>query len=162
MDPAPETPGPSTAATRDGLVLEWRRLGRAATVVALLTSPATFGLFAVVWDLPIWLSLILTIGFIAVFRGLVDVVCHKFIPRPSLYDADPQTAAEDVVYRRRRWYWRTKFRRFAWLVAIILVVHIVVNLLMRLFGTSVPLFETFPSSWTSSRAPVPSSSSRSR
>ena len=37
------------------------------------------------------------------FRGLVDVLAHRFIPRASLYGADARAAAsEDVVARRRR------------------------------------------------------------
>jgi len=136
--------GPPTAGQRAGLAAEWRRLGRAATFVALLTSPATFLLLHVVNDLPIWLSLALTIAFIAVFRGLVDVVCHKLIPRPSLYGADERAAAEDVVFRRRRWYWRTRFRRLSWLAVLLLFVHIVVNVIMRVFGVQVGLFDTFP------------------
>jgi ATP-dependent Zn protease len=144
MAQTPERFGPPTAEDGSALATEWRRLGRAATFVAILTSPATFGLFYVVNEWPLWLSVVLTVGFIAAFRGFIDVVCHKFIPRPSLYNADEQTAAEDVVFRRRRWYWRTRFRRLAWLLAIALVVHIVVNLLMRVFGLSVGLFQTFP------------------
>jgi cell division protease FtsH len=135
--------GPPTQQDRDALALEWRRLGRAATFVALLTSPATFALFYIVNDWPLWLSVLLTIAFIAAFRGAIDVLCHKFIPRPSMYGADPEIAAEDVVFRRRRWYWRTKFRRIAWLVAIIGLVTLVVNLIMRAFGVDAGFFNTW-------------------
>jgi ATP-dependent Zn protease len=105
-----ESLGPPTAADRDALAREWKRLGRAATVVAALTSPAAFVLLYVVNDLPLWAALLLT-GFIVVaFRGAVDIICHRMIPRPSMYDASAEQAAEDVLFRRRRWYWKTKFR----------------------------------------------------
>jgi ATP-dependent Zn protease len=102
--------GPPTQQDRDALAREWRRLGRAATLVATLTSPATFVVLYVVNDLPLWLSLVLTFLIICGFRGAVDIVCHRLIPRPSMYNATPEQAAEDVLFRRRRWYWRTKFR----------------------------------------------------
>jgi len=128
---------------RDTLALEWRRLGRAATVVATITSPATFLLFYVVNDWPLWLSFLLTLLWIAVFRGLVDVVCHRFIPRPSMYNATPEEAADDVLFRRRRWYWRTKFKRITWFVVILGLVTLVVNLIMRAFGVQAPYFGTW-------------------
>jgi cell division protease FtsH len=105
-----ERVGPPTAADRDALAREWRKLGRAATCVAALTSPATFVLLYVVNDLPLWLSIALTLFLVVAFRGAVDLICHRLIPRPSMYDATPELAAEDVLFRRRRWYWRTKFR----------------------------------------------------
>src|SRR5215210_5870847 len=131
-----ETLGPPTQEDRDALAQEWRRLGRAATIVATLTSPATFILFYSVNGWPLWLSLLLTIGFVAAFRGFVDVVCHRLIPRPSMYNATPELAAEDVIYRRRRWYWRTKYKRLAWLAVIVGFATLVVNLIMRAFGLS--------------------------
>ncbi|HEY6760478.1 MAG TPA: AAA family ATPase [Baekduia sp.] len=116
-----ERPGPPTAADRDALAAEWRRLGRAATVVAALTSPAAFVLLYVVNGVSLWLSLFLTAFLVLAFRGAVDIVCHRLIPRPSMYDATPEQAAEDVLFRRRRWYWRTKFKHLA-IYAIILLV----------------------------------------
>src|SRR3954470_2581061 len=108
-----ERVGPPTAADRDALAREWRRLGRAATAVAAFTSPAAFVLLYVVNDVPLWLSLFLTAFLVLAFRGAVDIICHRLIPRPSMYDATPELAAEDVLFRRRRWYWRTKFRHLA-------------------------------------------------
>ncbi|HWH92736.1 MAG TPA: AAA family ATPase [Baekduia sp.] len=105
-----ETLGPPTQADRDALAREWRRLGRAATCVAALTSPAAFVVLYVVNDLPLWLSILLTLFLVVAFRGAVDIICHRLIPRPSMYEASPELAAEDVIFRRRRWYWRTKFR----------------------------------------------------
>jgi ATP-dependent Zn protease len=135
--------GPPTQDDRNALASEWRRLGRAATIVATLTSPATFVLFYSVNGWPLWLSLLLTIGFVSAFRGFVDVVCHRLIPRPSMYNATPEQAEDDVIYRRRRWYWRTKFKRLSWFVVIFGAVTLVVNLIERAFGLDASFFNTW-------------------
>src|SRR3712207_9140195 len=63
------------------LAREWRRLGRAATFVAVLTSPVLFVALhqQLEWSVPE--ALLGTIGGIAVFRGLVAVLAHP--PRPA-------------------------------------------------------------------------------
>ena len=44
---------------------------------------------------------------VVVFRGLVDLVFHRMIPWPSLFGLEsPQLREEDVVARRRVWFWR--------------------------------------------------------
>jgi ATP-dependent Zn protease len=135
-------------APRDGdrtaLAAEWRKLGRAATVVAVLTSPALFSTLYVVNGWRLGWALLATVAGVVAFRGLIDVIAYRFIPRPSLYGADEQLKAEDVVFRRRRWYWRTRFRRLAWLAAFLLAVLTGLNLALRLFGQEVGLFETLP------------------
>ena len=67
------------------LASQWRKLTRAATVVALLTAPAV-----VVWLNQTqgwsWIWSILAALFLVVcFRGLVDLLFHRLIPRPSLF-----------------------------------------------------------------------------
>ena len=103
------------------LAAEWRRLGRAATFVALLTAPA---FFLVLYDsnrLGLVASLIITIAAVIIFRGLVEVIVRKLIPSPSLYGADQGLMEQDLVARRRYWFWRTKFRRLPmWILAIVL------------------------------------------
>src|SRR3712207_546555 len=101
------------------LAREWRKLGRSATVVALLTSPAVFLWFAAVQGWHPLLAFVVTLLAIALFRGFVDVLAHRFIPRPSLYGADEKARAHDAVDRRRVWYWRAKFRRWFWLILIV-------------------------------------------
>jgi ATP-dependent Zn protease len=123
---------------------QWRRLGRAATIVAILTSPALFSTLYVVDGWPLIWSLLVTAAAIIAFRGLIDVVSYRFIPRPSLYGADERLKAEDVVFRRRRWYWRTRFRRMAWFAALALAVLVGLNVILKVFGTDVGLFETLP------------------
>jgi len=133
--------GPTSRADSDALALAWRRLGRAATAVAVLTSPALFLTLTVVNDWPAWIALLVTLFAIAAFRGLVDIVCHRLIERPSLYNADARTKAEDVVFRRRRWYWRSRFRRFFVYALLALAALIAGQLLVRiLLGTSAPFF----------------------
>ncbi|MFN8133489.1 MAG: AAA family ATPase [Solirubrobacteraceae bacterium] len=110
------------------LAHEWRRLGRAATAVALLTSPAFF-----LWcyDRNGWniaVSLLVTAVAVVAFRGLVDVIAHKLIPSPSLYGSESELAEQDIVDRRRVWYWRKKWRLALWIVVPIGTVLLVMNL----------------------------------
>jgi ATP-dependent Zn protease len=100
---------------------QWRRLTRAATLVALLTAPAV-----VVWlnqtEGWSWLWSILAALFLVVcFRGLVDLVFHRLIPRPSLFGLEsPQLREEDVVARRRVWFWRFWVKAAIWITVIVL------------------------------------------
>src|SRR5438105_2043296 len=101
------------------LAHEWRRLTRAATIVALFTAPA---FFLILYDQDHWslaASLIVTALAVVVFRGLVEVIARKLIPWPSLYGAEESLKKDDLTARRRHWYWRTKFRRVPYLVAFI-------------------------------------------
>jgi hypothetical protein len=104
------------------LAREWRKLGRAATIVALLTSPAVFVLLYERYDWPAPWAVLGALGVVVLFRALVDVVAHRLIPAPALYGADAKLKGEDVVSRRRLWYWRRKFRRTFWLALVVLVV----------------------------------------
>ncbi len=107
----------------ESLAGEWRRLSRAATLVAVLTSPILFVLLRVNLGWNILAALAGTIAGIAIFRGAIDVVAHRFIPMPTLYGADAELKAEDVVSRRRLWYWRKKFRN-VWRLVVLGVVLI--------------------------------------
>src|SRR3954454_25308167 len=104
------------------LAREWRMLGRAATVVALLTSPALFVLLHTSYDWPVLWALVGTFAGIVIFRGGVDVLAHKLIPAPALYGAEDELKEQDVVSRRRVWYWRHKFKVWFWLGLLLLVV----------------------------------------
>ena len=112
---------PSGEATKE-LTLQWRRLIRTATAVAVLTSPVIFVFFheevGVRWG---W-SLFWTFVAVIAFRGLMDIIVRRFIPWPSLFGTDEQQSREeDVVNRRRAWYWSKWFRRVGWIVGIITV-----------------------------------------
>jgi cell division protease FtsH len=110
------------------LAREWKVLGRAATLVAVLTSPALYLLFHNGYDWSVGWSLIATFAGIVIFRGLVDVLSHKLIPSPSIYGAEAELKAQDVVARRRTWYWRHKFKVWFWIGAILLTILIIVAL----------------------------------
>ena len=74
------------------LAREWRRLGRAATAVALLTSPALFVLFCTArygWPLASGRSSARSPGSSS-SAALVDVIAHRLIPSPSLYGAEAE------------------------------------------------------------------------
>ncbi len=90
---------------------EWRRLDRIATAVAIVISPVFFALLYGTAELPLGVSIALAVLAVAAFRGLVDVIAHIFIPSPSLYGAEKELQSDDVVQRRRLWYWRKKYRR---------------------------------------------------
>jgi ATP-dependent Zn protease len=100
------------------LAREWRRLGRAATAVAVLTSPLMYWALREQLDLSVGLSIVLAFLAVGAFRGLVDVLAHWLIPSPSLYGAEAELAEQDVVSRRRLWYWRRKYRRLLTLAVV--------------------------------------------
>jgi cell division protease FtsH len=86
---------------------QWRALRRAATAVAVISSPALFVWLYKMQELSVGWSLLLTILAIAAFRGLLDLIFHRFIEWPSLFGVDnAQLREEDVVARRRVWFWR--------------------------------------------------------
>src|SRR5919107_2114156 len=111
------------------LAAEWRRLTRAATVVALLTAPATLFFLTLQHDWPLHWALLVTFLTVIAFRGLVDVIAHKLIPRASLYGAEKPLLEEDVVARRRVWYWRTKWRRWTFILGSLFALLVVINLI---------------------------------
>ncbi|HEU4941984.1 MAG TPA: AAA family ATPase [Gaiellaceae bacterium] len=132
---------PSGEATKE-LTLQWRRLIRTATAVAFLTSPVVFVFFreevGVAWGWALFWTFLAVIA----FRGLMDIVIRRFIPWPSLFGTDePSVREEDVVNRRRAWYWGKWFRRLAWVGGIITV--------LWLFRLAVPGGDTswFPWDW---------------
>ena len=115
---------------------QWRRLTRAATVVALLTSPALFIWFKQYngWS-TLW-SLLATLGVVIVFRGFADLLFRRLIPWPSLFGADSQRLREeDVMGRRRAWYWRKKARLAFILLFVITIAWLLRNGHLRNIGT---------------------------
>src|SRR5436305_270860 len=100
---------------RNALATQWRQLTRAATFVAVLTSPAFFVILYRRNGWGILAALMVTGIAVIAFRGLIDVLARKVIPSPTLYGASQRIAAEDVIAKRRVWYWRTKYRRLTYL-----------------------------------------------
>src|SRR2546421_495869 len=111
------------------LAHEWRRLTRAATLVALLTAPAFFLVLFESNHLSVVAALIVTIVAVIAFRGLVEVIVRKLIPWPSLYGAEESLKEDDLVARRRYWYWRTKLRRIPVLILFLLLLLVLCQLL---------------------------------
>ena len=113
---SPPSLKPRMSQEATALAYEWRKLTRAATVVAVLTSPAWFLVFwkANDWDW-YWALLATFVGVIA-FRGAVDVVAHKLIPAPTLYGAERSCSRRTSSRAGGVWYWRTRFRRLFWLL----------------------------------------------
>ena len=120
-------PNLAAAETHAALGNQWRALRRTATLVAALASPAVY----------LWLhdhagistgwAIAATIGAVIAARGAMDLVFRRFIPWPSLFGAqDSRLAEEDVLNRRRAWFWRSFFR---WgvvvggIVAVLVIVH---------------------------------------
>src|SRR3954447_26607269 len=130
---------------RNALAGQWRQLTRYATLVALLTSPA---FFVILYQRNGWsmLAAIVVTGMAVIaFRGLVDVLARKIIPSPSLYGADKKMADEDVIAKRRLWYWRTKYRRLSYLIVIGSAVVLGIFLVQYLSGNEVSLSNAFHS-----------------
>src|SRR3954447_6682587 len=116
---------PAFSEKNELLAGEWRKLSRAATFVAVLTGPAFFAVLVSRdgWS-PGW-ALIVTILAVAAFRGLIDIIAHKLIPRASLYTADREALLDDATARRRVWYWRGKYRIAIWLGAILGAIYLI-------------------------------------
>jgi ATP-dependent Zn protease len=116
------------------LAREWKRLGRAATAVAVLTSPVLFMLLYRGLEWGLLGSLLGAIAGVAIFRGLIDVIAHRFIPAPNLYGAEAELKEEDVISRRRVWYWRKKFRN-VWRLVVTAAVLIGIAMIYNSFAT---------------------------
>jgi cell division protease FtsH len=93
------------------LATQLRKLTRIATVIAVLTSPATYFWFRHEVGFGVGKSILVTVVSVIAFRGLVDLVVRKVIPWPSLFGTeDARLREEDIVNRRRSWTWRFYFR----------------------------------------------------
>jgi cell division protease FtsH len=125
------------------LAHEWRRLTRAATGVALLTAPAFFLVLYDTNHLGLVASILITALAVLIFRGLVEVVVRKLIPWPSLFGAGEGMREDDLVARRRYWYWRSKFRRLPILIVAILVLLGLCQVLFAFAGVSAGFLHPF-------------------
>ena len=60
---------------------------------------------------------------VVVFRGFADLLFRKLIPAPSLFGIESrELREEDVVSRRRAWFWRFWFKIFVLFFVVITVV----------------------------------------
>ena len=77
------------------------------------------------------------------FRGLVEVIVRRLIPTPALYGADESLKGDDIVARRRYWFWRTKFRRLPVYIAIALALRAMCQAFFAFAGVSAPFLHPF-------------------
>jgi cell division protease FtsH len=128
------------------LSAQWRSLRRVATGVAVLSSPAVFVYLHKQQGWAVGWSLVATLLAIAAFRGVLDLIFHRFIRWPSLFGIDTaQLREEDVVARRRVWFWRFWAKVAYALFALILAIYVV--RLLR-YGTDGASFVgTFGDAW---------------
>ena len=112
--PAP-TPTPSPVPSPTSLLTEshaslnreLRRLTRAATFMALMTSPAVFFWFHHHNNWGVGEVAARDLALVVVFRGIVDIIVRRVIPWPSLFGTeDARLREEDIANRRRAWTWR--------------------------------------------------------
>ncbi|MEP6910954.1 MAG: AAA family ATPase [Actinomycetota bacterium] len=114
------------ASASSELGAEWRRLTRAATIIAVFTSPAPFLWFHVAHGWSIGWSLVATFFTVIAFRGLVDLLTRRLLPWPSLYGtADADLKEEDVVSRRRASFWRFWLKVVVFIGAVLTMVWLI-------------------------------------
>src|SRR5262249_10172794 len=107
------------------LAASWRKLTRAATIVALLTAPALFAYFLKQNDWPVWKALLVTFVVRTPFPGFADPLSRRLIRWPSLFGLESEAhREEDVLGRRRAWFWHFWLRLILIAVFVITVVWI--------------------------------------
>jgi ATP-dependent Zn protease len=146
--PAP-APASTQLITESHAVLsnELRRLTRAASAVALLTSPVLFYWFYHHEGWTFWKSLFITALTVVVFRGLVDILVRRVIPWPSLFGTeDARLREEDITNRRRAWTWRFWLKLAILVGGLITVVFVIKLLFVAPAGSTV--------TWTGTAASI--------
>ncbi|HEX4733561.1 MAG TPA: AAA family ATPase [Thermoleophilaceae bacterium] len=153
---APAGPRARREEQRNALATQWRHLTRYATFVALLTAPA---FFVILYQRNGWsmlAAIVVSAAAVIAFRGLIDVIARKVIPSPSLYGADQRMAEEDVIAKRRLWYWRTKYRRLSYFLFFASLVIGVMFMVQTLSGDPISLSQAFKDlgGWIAALAPM--------
>src|ERR1700757_3679303 len=100
----------SRSQARGQLASEWRVLGIAAGIVAVITAPAAFAVLHVHDRLSVLGSLALTVLGVILTRAIVELVLRRLIPTPTVEGNDPESLAEDALVRRRLWFWSRRVR----------------------------------------------------
>ncbi len=136
--------GPADPEQQRALSLAWQRMGNFATGAMLITSP---GLVVALHRANDWswlICIVVTLAAIAAFRGIIDIVCARFITRPSLYGANEEMKAEDILFRRRRWYWLRRFKRlFIYAVLIATGLFFLMLFTRHFLGVDTGFFNSF-------------------
>ena len=127
---------------------ELRRLTRAATFVAIMTSPAAFYWFHHHDGWSLGKSVLVTFVLVVAFRGLVDVLVRRVIPWPSLFGTDDvRMREEDVTNRRRAWTWRW-FTRLCLIVGFAITAVWAIQLYAAHPGSHITWLGTSTALWT--------------
>jgi cell division protease FtsH len=109
-----------------------RRLTRAATLVAALTSPSVFVTLHRHYHWSVVVSLVATVLSVIAFRGLVDVVMRKLIRWPNMFGAEDNLLQEEITARRRVWFWARKYHRLVMTAASLGVVFLALTTIVFL------------------------------
>ena len=126
MANADTAPTSTSASGSSELSRSWKRLGRIATLVAILTSPVAFTFFHYQSHWSAGWSVVATVVAVIAFRGLIDLITRRFIPWPSLFgSASPELRADDLLNRRRSWFWARRYRLIIFVLVIITLVYLV-------------------------------------
>ena len=138
-------PGLLSGAAQSELGDQWRRLIRSATLIAVLTSPAAFIWFHEAQGWSVGWSIVGAFFVVIAFRGAVDLVVRRLIPWPSLYAVeDTQLKEDDVVNRRRVWFWWFWFRvirAFAVVVTLFFLIKVLKGDDATWWGTATSLLD---------------------
>ena len=90
-----------------------------------MTAPALVVWFTQQSGWGFWKALIASLAIVIVFRGMADLLFRRIIPWPSLFGVDSEELREeDIVGRRRAWFWRFWLRLFVGFAAIITILWI--------------------------------------
>ena len=92
--------GSSQAEASQELAKSWRRLTRAATAVAVATSPVFYVWLTQRNDWVWWKALIATVAIVVVFRGWLDLLFRRLIPNPSLFGIESRELREEDIVGR--------------------------------------------------------------
>src|SRR5262245_11856108 len=126
------------------LANQWRRLTRAATAVALITAPALVVWFNQTQGWAWYWSTLAALLIVVCFRGVFDLIFHRFIPRPNLFGLEsPRLRGEDVGPHRPVGFWRF-WLKVAIVVASIGVFASVVGISSSALDQILPLLVAFP------------------
>jgi cell division protease FtsH len=98
---------------------QWRKLRRAATFVAIISSPAVFAWLYLAENWDAWAAAVASFFVVIAARGFMDLAFNRVIPWPSLFATESaQLREEDIVNRRRAWFWRFWLKVGIWAVVL--------------------------------------------
>ena len=129
------------------LASQWRRLTRAATAVALITAPAFVVWFNQTQGWSWFWSILAALALVISVRGFLDLLFHRLIPRASLFGLEsPELRQEDVMARRRVWFWRFWRNMLIWTVVLGLLSYLIFWVLLdpAYLMQILPLLVIFP------------------